>query len=62
MSAAKPPKRRKIRTGMPYDEATRAEHTESVTRPKPNASDDPTDPGDAGPHVERVGMPTPDES
>jgi hypothetical protein len=60
MTARKQPR---FKTGVPYDEATRAEHGEHIARPKPNnVGDDPTDPSDAGPHVERVGMPTPDEA
>lgn len=62
MSEPKRTKQPKFRTDVPYDEAMRVEHTERVARPKPNVGDDPENLGDAGPHVERVGMPTPDEA
>lgn len=48
----------KLRIGFPIDEATRADHGESVVRPVPDIFDgyDPADPSDRGPHVDRVGL------
>lgn len=61
MSSPNPRKPRKIKRDVPVDEAMRIEHSERIVRPKANEPHEPADPSDQGPHVERVGMPTPDD-
>lgn len=51
---------RKLKRDLPLDEGTRVERAERITRPRPNASHDPQDDRDQGPHVERVGLVSPD--
>lgn len=60
--ASRPGPEPKVRKGIPIDEAMRTERGERVVRPKPNVDEehDPADPSDHGPHVDRVGMPSPD--
>lgn len=51
---------KKLKHDLPLDEGMRVERPERITRPKPNATHDPQDPSDQGPHVERVGLVSPD--
>jgi hypothetical protein len=62
MTDSKAPKPKKVRKGIPIDEAMRTERGEPVVRPKPNVDEehDPADTSDQGPHVDRVGIIAPD--